>query len=235
MKTAILVDGGFYRKIAAQKFGIKKGEAAADELISYCNRHLKEKVYGRNIYHDLYRVFYYDCPPISTPVYHPLLKKNINLAKSDTYVWMTEFLKRLTRKRKVALRLGELSESRAHYNLRYEVLKAIMNGSKALEDLKEEDFELVIEQKAVDMKIGVDIASLCYKRQVDQIVLISGDSDFVPASKLARREGIDFVLDSMGRKIKDDLFEHIDGLKYRDSRLKVVNTPQMDDDEEDED
>lgn len=68
------------------------------------------------------------------------------------------------------------------------------------------------------MKIRVDIASLSYKKQVDQIVLIAGDSDFVPAAKLARREGIDFVLDPLGRKIKEDLFEHIDGLKSRDER-----------------
>ena len=63
------------------------------------------------------------------------------------------------------------------------------------------------------MKIGLDIASLAYKRQVDQIILIAGDSDFVPASKLARREGIDFILDPMWAEIKDTLFEHIDGLK----------------------
>ena len=61
------------------------------------------------------------------------------------------------------------------------------------------------------MKFGVDIASLAYKKQVNQIVLIAGDSDFVPAAKLARREGIDFVLDSLGAPIKDQLFEHIDG------------------------
>lgn len=63
------------------------------------------------------------------------------------------------------------------------------------------------------MKIGIDIASLAYKHQVDQIILISGDSDFVPAAKLARREGIDFILDPMWADIKEDLHEHIDGLK----------------------
>ena len=63
------------------------------------------------------------------------------------------------------------------------------------------------------MKIGIDIASLSYKHQVDQIILISGDSDFVPAAKLARREGIDFILDPMWGNIRDELIEHIDGLK----------------------
>jgi 5-(carboxyamino)imidazole ribonucleotide synthase len=67
-------------------------------------------------------------------------------------------------------------------------------------------------EKMVDIKIGLDIASMTLKRQVDQIILISGDSDFVPAAKLARREGIDFLLDPMWNPIKPHLFEHIDGL-----------------------
>ena len=72
---------------------------------------------------------------------------------------------------------------------------------------------LDVKQKGVDMKIGIDIASLAYKKQVDKIVLISGDSDFVPAAKLARREGVDFVLDPMWVDIKPELYEHIDGLR----------------------
>jgi uncharacterized LabA/DUF88 family protein len=42
-------------------------------------------------------------------------------------------------------------------------------------------------QKGVDMRIGVDIASITFKKQASTIVLVSGDSDFVPAAKLARR------------------------------------------------
>ena len=78
---------------------------------------------------------------------------------------------------------------------------------------------LEVDQKGVDMKIGLDIASLAYKKQVDQIVLVSGDSDFVAAAKLARREGIDFILDPLFNPIKPDLFEHIDGLRTCDSRF----------------
>lgn len=65
------------------------------------------------------------------------------------------------------------------------------------------------------MRIGVDISSLAFKKQVNQIILISGDSDFVPAAKQARREGIDFLLNPLGAPIKSDLFEHIDGLINR--------------------
>lgn len=63
------------------------------------------------------------------------------------------------------------------------------------------------------MRIGVDVASLSFKKQVDQIVLIAGDADFVPAAKMARREGIDFILDPMWQTIPDGLMEHIDGLR----------------------
>ena len=67
-------------------------------------------------------------------------------------------------------------------------------------------------QKGVDMKIGLDIASLAFKKLVKRIVLVSGDSDFVPAAKLARKEGIDFILDPIWNNIHENLYEHIDGL-----------------------
>ena len=92
-------------------------------------------------------------------------------------------------------------------------MKKLFNGTVQISDITENDFELNLRQKGVDMKIGIDIATLAYKKLVDQIVLLSGDSDFVPAAKLARREGIDFVLDSMGNHIAEDLLEHIDGLQ----------------------
>ena len=70
------------------------------------------------------------------------------------------------------------------------------------------------------MRIGVDISSLAFKKQVSQIVLISGDSDFVPAAKQARREGIDFILDPMEAHINLDLYEHIDGIR---SKVKTMS------------
>ncbi|NEN75806.1 NYN domain-containing protein [Pelistega sp. NLN82] len=63
------------------------------------------------------------------------------------------------------------------------------------------------------MRIGIDITTLSLKKQVTQIILIAGDSDFVPAAKLARREGIDFILDPIHQNIPDKLNKHIDGLR----------------------
>lgn len=51
--------------------------------------------------------------------------------------------------------------------------------------LSDADFVSGIRQKAVDMRLGVDIASIALKKQADILVLVTGDSDFVPAAKLA--------------------------------------------------
>ena len=145
-------------------------------------------------------------------VYHPLLKRGVDFRRSETYEWTNNFFSELKKQRKVALRLGELSDSYASYKISASALKDICSGDKRIEDLSESDFSISFQQKGVDMRIGLDIASLSYKKQIDQIILIAGDSDFVPAAKLARREGIDFILDPMWATIKDSLFEHIDGL-----------------------
>ena len=210
IKTAILVDGGFYRKRARHQWGIKSPNERAKELSAYCMAHMKKKD-GPNT-RQLYRIFYYDCAPYKRSVYHPLTKQNIELDKSDTYNWTFAFLEEMKRRRKFAIRLGVLAD-KPNYNLKPSVTKDLLNHRSTIDDLKEKDFEFHAKQKGVDMRIGIDIASLAYKHQVDQIILIAGDSDFVPAAKLARREGIDFILDPMGADIKDDLFEHIDGLE----------------------
>ncbi|MCY4512936.1 MAG: NYN domain-containing protein, partial [Bdellovibrionales bacterium] len=92
-------------------------------------------------------------------------------------------------------------------------LKDLLEKRLAVENLTEEQVSLDFVQKGTDIKIGIDIASLALKKQVDRIILISGDSDFVPAAKLARREGIDFILDPLWQPISPSLYEHIDGLQ----------------------
>lgn len=223
MKVAILVDGGFYRKRAFRVKGDLSPKERAEELYTYCTRHLKERSFGQDHYHELYRIFYYDCQPVDKQVYNPLTKRTVDFSKSDTKIWATDFFKELAKKRKVALRFGELSENSVHYNLRPEVTKKILRGSTSIEEIKESDLSLSLQQKGVDMRIGLDIASLSFKNQVEKIILIAGDSDFVPAAKLARREGIDFVLDSLGNDIKPSLSLHIDGRRTCDSEYTHQN------------
>lgn len=204
IRIAILVDGGYYRKRASNIFGKKTAMDRADELIQYCYCHVKGQY--------LYRIFYYDCPPLDKRTQHPL-GHCIDFKTTETYRWTNDLFNKLKRKRKVALRMGKLSEEKLEYRIKQDSLKKLIAGKISVTSLTADDFEVAFKQKGVDMKIGLDISSLAYKHQVDRIVLIAGDSDFVPAAKHARREGIDFILDPMGQKVNDDLFEHLDGMK----------------------
>lgn len=114
-KVAILVDGGFYRKVSNHMWGDKTPEESVDDLIKYCHFHLKERDNfiidngkKKYEYNDLYRIFYYDCKPLDKIIYNPLTQKNIKFNESKIYNWMTQFLNNLKLRRKVALRMGFL-------------------------------------------------------------------------------------------------------------------------------
>lgn len=205
--TAVMVDGGFYLKRAKALFGDKDPEQRADELVEYCRRHVRASRAN------LYRIYYYDCPPSELVLFHPLTRKQVNLGKSRQHAWMTKFMISVTKKRKVALRRGEELRTQRGYMLKPGPLKRLCAGKIGVDGLTERDFLLDITQKGVDMRMGIDIASLAERREVNQIVMISGDSDFVPAAKHARRYGIDFILDPMWASVTDSLSEHIDGMR----------------------
>jgi uncharacterized LabA/DUF88 family protein len=161
---------------------------------------------------ELYRIFFYDCPPLEKKLHNPVSKRAVDFAKSDEALFRLSLHQRLLSKRKLALRLGHLSTD-TPWTIKPRVIADLLSGKTTMDALGSDDVMPAVRQKGVDMRIGVDVASLAFKKQVDQIVLIAGDADFVPAAKLARREGIDFVLDPMWRSIPQSLMEHIDGLR----------------------
>lgn len=208
VRIAVLIDGGFFLKRYNYLYNKDKLIAAqqvADDIYTIAHSHVGKENY-------LYRIFYYDCLPFHKRIHHPITKKCILFDKTPEALFRKELFECLKRKRKVALRLGYLKES-GHWQIRSSVVKDLFAGKVALGDIKEDDVYYELRQKSIDMKIGVDISSLSLKNFVDRIVLISGDSDFVPAAKLARREGVDFILDPMLAHVESSLFEHIDGLK----------------------
>jgi len=155
----------------------------------------------------------------------PISTQSVDSGRSDLAQWRNTFHQSLRSLRKVALRLGHIPVTQIHWQLRQDSLKALLGRRRDWASICDDDFRLDLRQKGVDMRIGLDIASLAYRRQINQLILISGDSDFVPAAKLARREGIDFVLDPMWSTIRPDLHEHIDGLKSVCPRPGKSNAP----------
>lgn len=226
VKIAVLIDGGFFVKrfnFLYNKDRKMTGAQVADHLYTMAHKHVGLK-------NALYRIFYYDCIPLDKKAHNPITNKPIDFSKSSEYKFRMELIEALKQKRKVAIRLGTLKDNNK-WMIRPDRVKELLKGDIQISDLTENDVYLDIRQKGIDMKIGVDIASMSLKRFVDTIVLFSGDSDFVPAAKLARREGIDFILDPMLANVEPQLNEHVDGMKstspYQDraSSFKKTKKP----------
>lgn len=208
-KTAILVDGGYYRVRSRNLWGDKSPVDRAKELHEYCMKHIKESDEPR----DLYRIFYYDCPPMTRTLRHPLTGKDIDYATMPGTKWSNEFYNHLSEMKRVALRMGVLAESTASLTLKDNVLSDVIAGKRKVADLVENDFRVEVKQKGVDMRVGLDVASLAYGKHVTQIILIAGDSDFLPAIKMARKNGLDFILDPMKQKPKHTMIENVDSIE----------------------
>ncbi|WP_212855276.1 NYN domain-containing protein [Helicobacter pylori] len=223
-KVAILVDGDFFircykshlKKQSVDKCGVLNPERLAHAIHTHCLKHINKKNDE-----ELYRIFFYDCKPLDKKVHYPHTQRALDLSKSSTYKERTALHKHLISKPCLALRLGYLDTNNARWVIRdQEKEKKLFKGEICITDFTNDDFIYHAKQKGVDMKIGLDIATLALKKLVQKIVLISGDSDFVPAAKLARVEGIIFTLDPMGKPIREDLEEHIDYLTTRLQRFR---------------
>jgi len=215
MRTAILIDGGFFLKrfpVCYPNRDRNNAQEVARTAFELALSHLSERIGEDVVRHSLYRIFFYDCPPLLKKAQLPKSRGSIDFSKSQQARFRLELHDELRRRRKVALRLGHLSEH-AEWRLTDGTLKSLLSGAVRFEDLTDKEFAYDARQKGVDMRVGIDIASLAFKKQVDQIILVAGDADFVAAAKLARREGIDFILDPLWNTIHSSLNEHVDGVR----------------------
>lgn len=217
-RTAILVDGGYYLKRSNRLWGRKSPIERATELHKYCLKHitLRRDRKVETGERSLYRIFYYDCPPLDKgTIKQPWSTHNTVFSPANpNNKWMRDFQAEFGTKRKVAMRMGELNANNAHYIIREDSLKLLMSGEKSVSQLGENDFVLVgLKQTGVDMRIGLDVSALGHSHNVDQIILIAGDSDFIPVVKAARRMGVDFIIDPMGHNISADLRLQTDGIE----------------------
>lgn len=143
MRTAFLIDGGFFLRRYYRLVGSKTPEAAAKGLHDMCCQHLypkkrtnpdpNEPTTKRRS--ELYRIFYYDCPPLSKKAHNPVTGKAIDFSTTPLYAWRLRFLDELKKLRKVALRLGYLDDG--YWILRGEPLKWLLNRNVEVEDLTE--------------------------------------------------------------------------------------------------
>ena len=184
VRIAIFIDGGHLR-VLSRRAGY-----------NYDPDHI-EKVAHACVAADeaLLRVLYYDCAPYRGTVKLPVSGIEKQFDGSDG--WLRE----LAAKDLFAVRRGVLK-------FRGFKPKSIPVASAALTD---EDFKPDFEQKGVDMRIGLDIANHAASRSVDRIVLISGDTDCLPAMKQARISGLQVALVAFPtQRIAPELLWHSD-------------------------
>ena len=186
-KTAVLLDGGFVlRRLRAMLGG---REPFASDILAFARKCLADD-------EELFRIYYYDCPPFGGDLVHPMSGVPEDYSKTAVFAGRTRLLDKLERADHVALRTGLLAAR--GWKLANRSQQELMLSPRAC---MAADFGPDFTQKGVDMKIGLDVAWLSSKGIVDRIVLVTADTDFVPAMKFARREGVQVVLVPMNSRV----------------------------------
>jgi len=201
-----MIDGWFMRKRAQElkAFDYYSGP----EIRKYCIKHLRDNDY-------LYRIFYYDTEPLQKKGLNPITKELVDFSTTSVASAQKELLDSVKRTPNFALRLGKTLWKNNEWALESGRFKQLINGEITIDDLTGKDVRPLIEQKAVDMKIGLDIAWIAIKKIADLLVIITGDSDIVPVLKFARREGMQVCLDPLRNPIRPELSEHVDFIATR--------------------
>ena len=190
MKTVLLIDGGYLRAIA-------KGAGHA-----YDNAFIEKFAHSCFLQEEyMFRIFYYDAPQFVGKATLPVSGAETKFQSSDKWLYDLAKLDRF------AVRRGTLG----FRGWRPKTLP--VNGAT----LKDSDFEPAFEQKGVDMRIGLDIATFSDQRSADRVMLVSGDTDMIPAMKHARKAGLEvglIQLSAPARGLHNTLKAHADIVRH---------------------
>lgn len=168
-RTALLIDGGHFR-VSSKQAGHFPNPDFIEEFAHHCIDETHE---------DLYRVFYYDCYP-------PEISCKKPISEEEFFKHDSKWLDTLASRPYFAVRKGELQFRGWKLKNKKHIPK-----NRALVD---DDFDLDLKQKGVDMRIGLDIASMAHACIVSRLVLVANDADFIPAMKYGRSRGLQIVL-----------------------------------------
>lgn len=201
-RYAILLDGGFVTKKLNEKLG---QQSSASDILALCDE-IRANAHLAN--YELMRIYYYDAPPSLETVKMPVSGNDYPLATTDRARHAQSLYDQLELSEGFALRMGETRLSPHQWKLKPAKAAQLIKKSR---DLTDSDFSLDINQKGVDIRIGLDMARLALRDMVRAVVVVTGDSDFVPAFKFVRREGVKVMLCTLGHKgARRELKAHAD-------------------------
>ncbi|MBE3554459.1 MAG: NYN domain-containing protein, partial [Thermicanus sp.] len=228
---ALILDGGFvFKKMPQSSVSAKD---IYDFALSCIDRSSEE----------LFRIYFYHCLPYDETEIHPISGEQIDFKTSNTAQRNRQLFSELAEMNHVALRKGRLVFR--GWTIKKYTIRRLQNQMKTIQQLAAtsqhqqpvsvqnqgiqatnadpltaNDFEAEFTQKEVDIKIGLDVAWLSSRKIVDKIILVTGDTDLVPAMKFARREGVQVVVINIIVKnsnkndyLKAPLKEHADEIR----------------------
>lgn len=203
-KTAILIDGDWMARGLSKLLHVHY--ATADQVY----RNAKSVLIPDE--EELYRMFYYDATPYAGTLENPISHTKTDYSATPSFGGRERFFQELNAMPQVALRLGVLKFR--GWTIDDAFHKRLLAASATPSAITEKDIRPNFTQKGVDMRIGIDIASLVFKKIVDRIILFSGDTDMAPAIKLARIEGVQIAVVQVGTKaLNAKLIEDSDFLR----------------------
>jgi len=184
-KVIVLIDGGYLR-VKANKAGKTYNP---DFIAAFATKSVVQD-------EEVFRVLYYDCAPYSGTVKLPVSGTQFTFSGSDK--WLEE----LACKDLFAVRRGVLKFRG------YKPKRTPVNPTGPPTDA---DFDPDFEQKGVDMRIGLDIGAYSANHAVDRIVLVTNDTDCVPAMKFGRKSGLQVVIAELPNgRVAPELVMHAD-------------------------
>ena len=180
MDVAILLDGDFTRRVLKRKLG---HQPSVHELEEFCKSipRKDETLMGQ--------VLYYDCPPFGEKRELPVSQAKFNFAGTRVYAQAVAFQESMQRSSFFKYRKGHLSFD--GWTLKGKAIARLLATPGPIRD---SDFEPILSQKQVDMKIGLDVAKLSIRKAAGRILLATSDADFIPAIDFARGLGLETVL-----------------------------------------
>lgn len=145
-------------------------------------------------------MYYYDCEPCNAKTSTPVTNHAFLFEKTPQYKYGIQLLSDIKK-----LDFFEVRESALQFS-GWKLKKSSYNKTS----LTDEDFEPELHQKGVDIKIGLDLAWISYNHIAERVIFVTGDSDFIPAIKTARRNGIFVYLVTLNHMVRSELPDNCD-------------------------
>jgi len=208
-RVVLLLDGGFVKKKLQSQ--LSHFPTVADVVRLCQNLIANPALVGK----ELFRIYYYDAPPYEGKIKNPISGITTNFSTTPVANQNKSLMDSLELEPDFAVRRGILKHSGwTLSNLALQrittAVQAVPSNLSALQ-ISANDLFPNINQKGVDMRIGLDIAWIALKKVAETMVLVTGDSDFVPAMKFARKEGMRVYLAPLGHtSIFRELKAHAD-------------------------